>query len=280
MKKQYFFALGLMVAGLTVSAQTNLVLNGDFENWTEANPENFTEFTTTGTNPQTYNDNITKETTIVMSGNSLRQTAQATTQYIEYRNAIEVIPGHSYTISYDYRDNDDHARTRIWSAWLQQNGTTYTMLTNDEGTLRYADQNLSYSTDNANWVHKTLTLTAPATATHFRFQVRTYRESPTADGGFIYYDNFSMIDNNAAGIGEHALTSVKMFPNPLNSGILTILTDSDTAKTVAIFDILGKEVVNAATDNNTISVSNLSAGVYIVKISQEGKTATRKLVVQ
>ncbi|MFN7014782.1 MAG: T9SS type A sorting domain-containing protein [Bacteroidia bacterium] len=48
---------------------------------------------------------------------------------------------------------------------------------------------------------------------------------------------------------------------------------------VQIFDIVGKEVVKANVINNSINVANLQAGVYVVKITEEGKTATRKLII-
>jgi hypothetical protein len=49
---------------------------------------------------------------------------------------------------------------------------------------------------------------------------------------------------------------------------------------VQIFDIVGKEVVKADVINNAVNVANLEAGVYIVKITEEGKTATRKLIIK
>ena len=49
---------------------------------------------------------------------------------------------------------------------------------------------------------------------------------------------------------------------------------------VQIFDLLGKEVINADVINNSLNVSNLESGVYTVKITEKDKTATRKLVIQ
>ena len=51
-------------------------------------------------------------------------------------------------------------------------------------------------------------------------------------------------------------------------------------KTVAIYDVLGKQVLNTVVTNETVNVSGLTSGVYIVKVTEEGKTATRKLVVR
>jgi hypothetical protein len=49
---------------------------------------------------------------------------------------------------------------------------------------------------------------------------------------------------------------------------------------VQIFDLLGKEVLKSNVVNNTVNVAKLTAGVYVVKITEEGKTATRKLVIK
>ena len=49
---------------------------------------------------------------------------------------------------------------------------------------------------------------------------------------------------------------------------------------IEIYDLLGKEVLKANVTNNALNVSKLTAGVYVVKVTEEGKTATRKLVIQ
>lgn len=276
MKKQYFFALGLMIAGLTASAQTNLVVNGNAETWTGGNAENFEPHQT-----QNYINHFITQGTTVHGGNfSIKHQSQSSSQYLEYGDLIEVVPGHSYTISYWFLDNDDKARTRIWSSWIQQVGTQYNALPDHEPELRYADQNLSYSTDNPNWIQKTVTLTAPANATHFRYQIRTYRQSSSAEGGYIYYDDLSFVDNSANSTKDNAIAGLKMFPNPLNGEALNITSDANATKTVTVFDVLGKQVINTTTDNGVINTSNLTSGVYVVKITEDGKTATRKLVVQ
>jgi hypothetical protein len=44
--------------------------------------------------------------------------------------------------------------------------------------------------------------------------------------------------------------------------------------------VLGKQVVNTTISGSTVNVANLKNGVYIVKITENGKTATRKLVIR
>jgi hypothetical protein len=49
---------------------------------------------------------------------------------------------------------------------------------------------------------------------------------------------------------------------------------------VAVFDILGKQVKNEILTNNTLNVSSLKSGIYIVKITQNNASITKKLVIK
>jgi hypothetical protein len=80
-------------------------------------------------------------------------------------------------------------------------------------------------------------------------------------------------------VKQNAISGLNMYPNPVSNGNLYISSDSNSAKSVAIYDLLGKQVLNAKVSNNTVNVSNLKAGVYFVKIDEDGKTATRKLII-
>jgi hypothetical protein len=78
----------------------------------------------------------------------------------------------------------------------------------------------------------------------------------------------------------NSISGLTMYPNPLSGNILNIVTDANATKSVAIYNILGKQVLSANTAETAINVAGLTAGVYIVKITEEGKTATRKLVIK
>jgi hypothetical protein len=78
----------------------------------------------------------------------------------------------------------------------------------------------------------------------------------------------------------NAIAGLSVYPNPVKNGVFYINSDANAERTVAIFDVLGKQVLNTKTSNSAINVSGLTAGVYMVQITEEGKTATRKLVVE
>jgi hypothetical protein len=77
-----------------------------------------------------------------------------------------------------------------------------------------------------------------------------------------------------------AIEGLRIYPNPLSGNILNFSTTTNNELDVQIFDILGKQVLASKVSNNSLNVNNLNAGVYIVKITQDGITATRKLVVR
>lgn len=79
---------------------------------------------------------------------------------------------------------------------------------------------------------------------------------------------------------KNTIEGLKMYPNPLTGNTLNFSTTANADMNVQIFDILGKEILNTKVVNNSVNTSKLNAGVYIVKITEEGKTATRKLVVR
>ncbi|WP_299120446.1 T9SS type A sorting domain-containing protein [uncultured Winogradskyella sp.] len=79
---------------------------------------------------------------------------------------------------------------------------------------------------------------------------------------------------------EFSLDKVAIYPNPSDTGFVTITSTSNDLMNIQIFDILGKQVKNEILTNNTLNVSNLKSGVYIVKMTQNNASTTKKLVIK
>ena len=77
---------------------------------------------------------------------------------------------------------------------------------------------------------------------------------------------------------KNEIEGLNIFPNPSND-IVTIASNSSAVKTVQLFDMLGKKVLEVETEN-TINVSTINKGIYTLKVTQEGKVSTSKLVVK
>ena len=75
--------------------------------------------------------------------------------------------------------------------------------------------------------------------------------------------------------------SFKLYPNPSNSGFVNITSTAMGAIQYNVFDMLGKQVViDTTVVNGRLNVSDLNAGIYIVKLTQNNSTITKKLIIQ
>ena len=122
------------------------------------------------------------------------------------------------------------------------------------------------------WLLITPTGTIPATT-----NLRIKFENQISNVGFRIDD--IKLTGTALSVKDNTISGLKVYPNPVTNGKFFISTDTNSDKSVVIFDVLGKQVLNT-TATESVNVSNLKTGVYIVKITEEGKTATRKLVIK
>ena len=74
--------------------------------------------------------------------------------------------------------------------------------------------------------------------------------------------------------------SFSIYPNPTNTGEVTISTLNSTPINVVVYDILGKRVQSETISNNILNVSNLRSGIYLLRLEQNGATTTKKLVIE
>ena len=99
--------------------------------------------------------------------------------------------------------------------------------------------------------------------------------------GLYAIDNFIISVSEAnLGLKQNAIAGLNMYPNPVSNGTLYITSNSSEAKSIAVYDVLGKQVLNTKTSSSSVNVSNLKSGVYFVKITEDGKTDTKKLIIE
>ncbi|MDI9310924.1 MAG: T9SS type A sorting domain-containing protein [Limnohabitans sp.] len=75
------------------------------------------------------------------------------------------------------------------------------------------------------------------------------------------------------------ISGLKVFPVPAKN-ILNVTSDSFATKNVEVYNMLGAKVLTGEVVNGTVNISSLTRGIYVIKITEEGKTATRELVVE
>lgn len=80
-------------------------------------------------------------------------------------------------------------------------------------------------------------------------------------------------------VKQNNITGLEVYPNPVTNGMLYINTAANLEKNVVIYDVLGKQVLST-TASNAVNVASLKSGVYVLSITEAGKTATSKLVIK
>ena len=85
---------------------------------------------------------------------------------------------------------------------------------------------------------------------------------------------------HTASVLENTIKGFNLYPNPVNGSVLHITTAQNLAKSIQIFDILGKQVLSANITGTTLTISKLNAGIYLIKVEEAGNTMTSKLVIR
>jgi hypothetical protein len=99
--------------------------------------------------------------------------------------------------------------------------------------------------------------------------------------GSLYYltardsDDFSVV----LSVADNTIDGFSIYPNPSNTGSIRVTTAANHNKNVQIFDMLGKKVIDKNT-TATVNISALQAGIYIVKVTENNVSATKRLVVR
>lgn len=89
---------------------------------------------------------------------------------------------------------------------------------------------------------------------------------------------FSLDVNAPVGIEDHFIAEgdVRVFPNPASTEIT--IEAEEVISNVAIFNMQGQMVASEAGDIHTMNISNLSNGMYMLKITTPSGVSTQKIV--
>lgn len=98
------------------------------------------------------------------------------------------------------------------------------------------------------------------------------------DDTTMYVDNIYFWKAPTAGLDDPSLSAVEMYPNPA-IGVVKFSTVSKEALEVAVYDLLGKQVMPFQTIQTELNISSLTTGLYFVKMKQGSSATTKKLLV-
>lgn len=79
----------------------------------------------------------------------------------------------------------------------------------------------------------------------------------------------------------NSIEGLILYPNPVSGDRVYISTKNDYDKEIQIFDILGKKVLQTVLGSSReLNITTLSPGIYIIRITEEEASTTRKLIVR
>jgi len=87
-------------------------------------------------------------------------------------------------------------------------------------------------------------------------------------------------NEGTAAVNRNEIQNISIYPNPIANGILKIITLSKSHKNVQIYNVLGKQVLSDTITSDELNVSKLKAGIYIIKVIEDGKSTSRKFVIK
>lgn len=178
--------------------------------------------------------------------------------FTQVQKVFGLVAGQTYEFKLDVkRTNGNNAESQIQVFEL---GTNTTLIT---------ESNPAMTND---WAEKLVTFTANASVNHgFRL-----RQTGTS---FIQFDNMEITCTSCPplSVNDNDAFEFSAYPNPVKD-VLKFKVQEPIVSAKA-FDILGKEVLSIQQPRESINVSSLSKGLYVLKLEAEnGAQVTRKII--
>lgn len=94
-------------------------------------------------------------------------------------------------------------------------------------------------------------------------------------------DRFRMVYQTALSNDSFESLNVVVYPNPVSNGTLSVNLPQGEDAAFELYNVLGQKVQQGilAATNNSVNVSRLQSGVYVLNIEQSGKKFTTKVIV-
>ncbi len=280
----YDFALVTATSGTTDPSLVPSTTGMSFGSFSAVNPTATPPYNSTGTGRFSFVSQPTGATTAIDTYSTLTGALDPT---IYFQVVVTPNSGTTYSLTgitfksqrsstgvrtFSVRSSADNYATNLPAS------VTSTTASIQSGNIFFVTSDANTATSNIS-AGNTITLsnTSITTPTTFRF----YGWNSEGSGGTFSIDDVVISGNvSVLSTKQNQISGLSVYPNPVTNGKLSITSDSNDSKAVVIYDVLGKQVLSTVVTNQVVNVSDLTSGVYIVKITEEGKTATRKLVIQ
>jgi chitodextrinase len=174
--------------------------------------------------------------------------------------------------------------TPFWTSTVYSEGYAVYIDYNQNGVFTDAGETVyTRAATTATSVSGTITIPTSAALGSTRMRViMRYNATPaTSCGSFTYgqVEDYT-VNITAARMAEDIEgITFNLFPNPVKGDVLNI-TNLDSDSNYRIFSVMGQELGKGRIENETINVANLAVGTYLIEVSNEKGTLTKRFIKQ
>lgn len=234
-----------------LSAQTNLVQNGSFQNWNGNTPQSWTVQNNVSKSDTGYDDNSSAKLTI--DGNS---TKPKITANVNLKKDVY------YTVAFRYKYLDSNYNTKhpISAEMTMTGSPTY--------------RNDNYYAENNNWTEESYIL-KPSVAGVYDLNI----SARSFDGQTfsVLIDNVRVIEPSSLGTADvQSLKKLSVYPTE-TAGVYKLAGEFTKVKSVSVYDASGKAIV-LKPQGDRISIQSLPAGVYTITLKTTEGTVSKRVV--
>ncbi|QHI39248.1 hypothetical protein IMCC3317_46530 [Kordia antarctica] len=209
-----------------------------------------------------------------------------------FRHAFSAMPTATHFVFNDYVHDFGTAQTEdiggsLWvrverpstpgvSPTIEIQGQVRTGTTTVVGSLTTQSQNVASTKTDGTWEKITFANVTPApnyTTAQFRYGILA---TNLQAGDIVYVDDLEAGLASTLTIGENTLNKFSIYPNPVKNTLN--INSQDAISNVAVYDLLGKMAISSTNVNNTLDVSELSNGVYIIKLTSNVGVSTKRFI--
>lgn len=169
--------------------------------------------------------------------------------------------------------NNNTLKMKVYSPFA---GKVFRLKLENQAATTYVEINATNTTANA-WEELTFTFPGIVNANSYKRVVVFCNFGEAGIGENYYFDDIRLNTNMSIDDNDWN-TSIKLYPNPCSNEVS--ISSEEMISDCSIYNSLGQFIMQYPlnTTNQTIDVSNLESGLYIMKLRVQDKMITRKIM--
>ena len=80
-------------------------------------------------------------------------------------------------------------------------------------------------------------------------------------------------------VSENEISDLRIYPNPVDTDYITIVSSLAGDKFIEMFDINGRRVLSTSISGDKLDISSLESGFYMTRVTIDGKSSNSKLII-